>query len=65
MRCFLAVMRCGAVSKCVKTGLMGDTSFAKGVLELQRHIPLFGLALGPEIVSPVSLSLCASGGAIR
>ncbi|CAM9992267.1 unnamed protein product, partial [Ectocarpus sp. 4 AP-2014] len=45
-------------------GLMGDTSFAKGMLEMQRHIPLFGLELGPETYSPVTLSLCASGGAI-
>eukprot|EP00752_Nemacystus_decipiens_P010481 g9338.t1 len=46
-------------------GLMGDTSFAKGMLELQHHIPLLGVAMGPEIVGPISLSLCASGGAIR
>ena len=51
--------------RCAVTGLMGDTSFAKGMLELQHHIPLLGVVLGPEIVSPVSLSLCASGGAIR
>lgn len=45
---------------------MGDTSFAKGMLELQRHIPLLAVVLGPEeITCPISLSFCASGGAIR
>lgn len=44
---------------------MGDTSFLKGMFELQRHIPLLGIMLTPELVSPVTLSLCASGGAIR
>lgn len=45
-------------------GLVGDTTFAKGGFLFQQHIPLALVSLG-GFNSPISLSLCASGGAVR
>lgn len=45
-------------------GLMGDTSFFKGTFDFQRHFPL-AIVMREASASPISLSLCASGGAIR